>query len=243
MPYTETKITSGDIIEIIKCYSPRIPAKKIARGKNVKVTPEVLKDKNFKNAVLMLNRLINCNFTHLDIFITLSYTDDNLPESYEEAMKNLKNFLRRVKHYLKKNNLPALKYIAITEYKNQRANHHIVLKNMSLDVLEALWQKGWVNMKRMYSQDDFRGLANYLTKEDKAAQKRRWIQSTNLAHPTIERKIISNPNKEIKTPKGYIKVGGDVYATDFGLSEWARFIKFNGFDFGYGKKPPEQRRE
>ena len=243
MPYTETKIISGDIIELIKAYAPRTPGKKIARGKNVKASAEVQRDKNYKNRQLRLNRLINANFTNKDIFLTLSYSDGGLPCSYEAAMRLLKNFLRRLKYHRKKSGLPDLKYIAVTEYKNQRCNHHIVLNSMSLDVIENLWGKGWVNLKRMWSRDDFRGLTNYITKEDKEPNKRGWIPSTNLEQPRIERKIISNPNKELKTPKGYIKIGGDVYATEFGYSEWARYIRINGFDYGFGKKAPSQQKE
>ena len=67
------------------------------------------------------------------------------PESPEEAQRLLRNYIRRVQRARKKQGLPPLKYIAVTEKgsKNGRYHHHVTLSGgMDRDELEKLWGSG-----------------------------------------------------------------------------------------------------
>lgn len=238
MPLLLNRIKAGDLIEDWKVFSLRTPGKKAPRGKNRKVSSQIQKDKNFKNSKNQMDRLACQNFVFGDQMITLSYADPFLPKNYEEAQRECKNFLRRVNYNLRKQGLKTIKYMGCTEGKDQRWNHHIMISHVNLELLEELWGKGWVNMKRLHIDNDFKGLTNYISKEEKEPQKRRWFQSRNLEQPKVEPPKVVSYTYDLKTPPGYIKIDGGIYATEFGFSEYAKYIRIGGFNFGTGKKAP-----
>ena len=87
--------------------------KQSGRGKKAKPTSEVQARLNEHNAEQKLIRILNANFTPEDIEIHLTYTDENLPSTPEEAERDVANYLRRVKRLRKKLELPALKYVNV----------------------------------------------------------------------------------------------------------------------------------
>lgn len=191
MIYREKKIYSGNNLEI-EIYPITIQERKQSRRKKEKESLKKQKNLNDKNAKKHLNRLINTNFTDRDLSITLTYTDDNLPGSEEEARKDIVNYLRRVKHYRKKNNMPELKYIAVIEYKDQeegkkavRIHHHVVMSGMDRDIAEELWKKGRANADRLKADESgYEALSRYISKDPKG--NKRWTQSKNLKQPIIK---------------------------------------------------------
>lgn len=144
---------------------------------------------NDKNAKKHLIRLLNNNFCDKDLAVHLTYTDENLPKSEEQAKKDVANFLRRIKHFRKKNELPELKYIAVCEYgeseeknKKIRLHHHIVINDMDRDKVEELWTKGRANADRLKADENgYAALGKYITKDPKGSK--RWTQSKNLKVP------------------------------------------------------------
>lgn len=192
MPYREKKIYSGDILEI-EIY----PISKIERKQKRKIKEKESKSKqknlNDKNAKKQLMRLLNTNFTKKDLHVTLTYDKQNLPASEDAAKKDVTKFIRRLKYYIKKNNLGELKYIAVIEFREQeegkkeiRLHHHLVVNGIvDRDTLEEIWQKGRANADRL-KPDEFglEGLARYISKDPKG--NKRWIPSRNLKQPTIK---------------------------------------------------------
>ena len=155
--------------------------------------------------------LVNANFGHGDLHISLTYTDANLPRTVEGAEKELKNYLRRVAYKRKKEGLPALKYVAIPACAMQkdgvtpsRIHHHIVMNGgLSRDVVEDLWRKrrernrkkgekiGYANADRLQPEENgLAALCEYLSKQ--AGGKKRWSSSQNLDKPEKE---IVDPGK------------------------------------------------
>lgn len=242
MPLLLNRIKSGDLIEDWKVFSLRTPGsisgKKIPRGKNQKPSSQVQKDRNYKNSKNQMDRLACENFYFGDLLITLSYADQFLPKTYEEAERERKNYIRRLLYNLKKQGVKTknIKYMGRTEGKDQRWNHHIMISNCNLELIEQLWGRGWVNMKRLHIDNDFKGLTNYISKEEKEPQKRRWFQSRNLEQPKVDPPKIVSYSYDLKTPKGYVKVDSQIYATEYGYSEYAKYIRIGGFNFGTGKK-------
>lgn len=190
MPYREKKIYSGKMLEV-EIYPISQRQKKQPRSKKIKETLPKQKKLNDKNAKKHLIRLLNTNFTDKDLAVHLTYTEDKLPVDEEEARRDVTNYLRRIKHYRKKNNLEPLKYIAVIEHKEKeegktvRLHHHIVMSGgMDRDKVEELWGKGRANADRLKADEfGYEGLARYISKDPRGSK--RWTQSKNLKQPTV----------------------------------------------------------
>ena len=111
-----------------------------SRGKRSKPTSAAQAKLNQRHREEKLVRLLHANFTPDDLEIHLTYQQQ--PESPEEAQRLLRNYIRRVQRARKKQGLPPLKYIAVTEKgsKNGRYHHHVTLSGgMDRDELENPW--------------------------------------------------------------------------------------------------------
>lgn len=101
-----------------------------SRGKRSKPTSAAQAKLNQRHREEKLVRLLHANFTPDDLEIHLTYQQQ--PESPEEAQRLLRNYIRRVQRARKKQGLPPLKYIAVTEKgsKNGRYHHHVTLSRI-----------------------------------------------------------------------------------------------------------------
>lgn len=179
--YREKKYVCGDYLEV-NIY----PVFKYqnSRRKKAKPTSEVQKKLNQHNAENNLIRILNANFTKRDLRFDLTYKPEHLPETNEQAQKELQNFLRRLKRYRKTHNLPPLKYVAVSERgsRSGRYHHHLVINGgVEMSELTRLWGKGYTAIKPLqFDSVGLVGIAKYLTKEPLG---NRWSTSKNLIHP------------------------------------------------------------
>lgn len=193
MPYREKKIYSGNFLEV-GVYPISKSERKQPRKKKEKLSSLKQKNLNDKNARKHFTRLANNNFTDNDIVVHLTYTDKELPENEEEAKRDTTNYIRRIKHYRKKHDLPEMKYMAVIEVgeKGKRLHHHVIMSgDIDRDVVEKLWGKGRANADRLKADENgYEALAKYMTKSQKVVKgqegKKRWIQSRNLKQPDIK---------------------------------------------------------
>ena len=187
--YRERKYTCGDYIEI--AIYP-VYTQKRGRSKRKKPTSEVQQRLNRRHATDRLRRLLHTNFTPKDLFVTLTFDDDNLPETVADCQRAVQNFLRRLKRKYAKAGLEP-KYIYIIEYgeEHQRLHAHLVISSgLSRDELSALWGQGTVSADRLrFEADGLTALAVYLTKgkddEGDRITFKRWCGSRSLEKPTI----------------------------------------------------------
>ena len=101
--YMVKKITSGQVVERRKSYVGRKPSRRGARIKGN--SGEKKQENNRQQAVLALARLLNCNYTHGDALLTLTFIDEALERcggTFEGAVKEAKNFLDRIARRMKK---------------------------------------------------------------------------------------------------------------------------------------------
>ena len=177
-------------------------SRKGKRAKKEKISEPKQRNLNDKNARRYLTQLANTNFGEDDLHVTATYKNKFLPATIEEAEKEVTNYLRRVSYRRKKEGLPPLQYILVTEYstgkdgeKPVRIHHHIFMNGgLERDIVEDLWcrrkQKGqkkgerigYINADRL--QPDENGVAAlcaYLTKNPNG--KKRWSSSQNLEKP------------------------------------------------------------
>lgn len=154
-----------------------------SRGKRSKPTSAAQAKLNQRHREEKLVRLLHANFTPDDLEIHLTYQQQ--PESPEEAQRLLRNYIRRVQRARKKQGLPPLKYIAVTEKgsKNGRYHHHVTLSGgMDRDELEKLWGLGYANSRRLqFTESGLAGLGHYIVKSPLYA--RAWNASKNLIDP------------------------------------------------------------
>ncbi|WP_326511373.1 rolling circle replication-associated protein [Clostridium intestinale] len=192
MPYREKKFYLGSTRKYLEVEHFPISFKERSKRRKDKKKETIPKQKNLndKNAKKYLIRIINHNFTDKDLIAHLTYIDKYLPKSEEEARKDIKNYLLRVRRWRKKNGIKEeLKYIAIIEYRDQvegkkaiRIHHHVIINDMDRDILEDLWKKGRANVDRLQADEyGYEALARYVTKDPQG--KKRWVPSKNLKPP------------------------------------------------------------
>ena len=190
--YRVKTIRAGGMLEceIFPIWATQTEA---TRAKKVRESRQAQKNLNHKNTRKKIMRLTNNNFTGADLWGTFGYDDANLPATPEQAQKDITNFIRRIKRRRKKLGLPALRYIYVTEWKQEadenggeiRAHHHVIMSgDMDRDEVESLWSGGaYPQTRRLRVKEDcgLNGLACYLSKGAKG--QKRWGHSTNLKMP------------------------------------------------------------
>ncbi len=176
--------------------------KKGTRSKRKKVTVPKQKRLNEKNARRRFTQLAEANFGRGDLSVTLTYSDEFLPATLEDAEREVQNYIRRVKRRREKEEVGDLKYILVTSSRTEedgtpvRIHHHLLFnKGLDRDTVESLWRKrrrkgekegrsiGYANADRI-QEDPNSGIArlcSYLM--GNPTQKRRWTCSQNLERP------------------------------------------------------------
>jgi len=189
----------GEVLEVEAFPFWEIKGRGRKKGQTTKPTRHVQKKLNHKNAKRHLERLLNLNFQKgRDVFLTVTHTDENAPQTEAEAKKCLENYLRRLRYFVKQHDeLSNLKYIAVTEWKKSstgimKPHYHIVLNIPDRDAVERLWGHGRTNARILQADPDggLQGLAKYFvgpeySDKDAARQKhqRRYNASNNLKQP------------------------------------------------------------
>lgn len=208
--YRERKYTCGDYIEV--AIYP-VYTQQRGRSKRKKPTSEVQQRLNRRHATDRLRRLLHTNFTPKDLFVTLTFDDDSLPETVADCQRTVQNFLRRVKRkYAKAGLVP--KYIYVLEYgdEHQRLHAHLIInEGLSRDELSALWGQGTVSADRLrFEADGLTTLAVYLTKgsddEENRPTFKRWCGSRSLENPTTTEHDGRISHKKMR---GFCENGGD----------------------------------
>ena len=200
--YATKSIYSGTQLEVEifpeftkRCMIP-------AAGKR-KPTKEEMQNLNDKNARKKVIRMLNTNFGK-GYWITHDYENRFLPESMEEALKDIQNYFRRVNRLLKKKGMERAKYLYVTEWEEDiRCHHHLVIDcGLTMDELNRLWTKGKRSELRPidYDENGLTGMANYITKKPRG--KRRWNTSKgNLKQPTIRKNHSTFKRKHARAMK------------------------------------------
>lgn len=184
--YRVKTIKSGNFLEseIYPLWKSKGQATKAKKQMESRKTQKNLNDKNAKKIII---RKVNSNFTEEDIMATLTYKGS--PPDEKQARKDIQNYIRRIREFRRKNELPELKYIYVIEFEKEgnakkKIHHHILINSMDRDVVEKLWTKGYANSKRL-QPDEFglEGIARYMTKDPKGTK--RWCASKNLKKPIV----------------------------------------------------------
>jgi len=188
----EYHIISGKIIETRRCWLTSRDQLHPVRGQRKVGNTSLNKIKqNEKEAVRILARILNTNFGEGFLFVTLKYSNENLPADYEAARKNASQFLRKARAEYSKTHERAMRYICVNANWSPKRNckarlhHHIVLDLHSIDVLAKLWPVGEFHVERVRNPSDLTRLAAYLcaNTRDLEPGKKQWTSSKGLDKP------------------------------------------------------------
>ena len=188
--YRVKTIRAGEMLdcEIFPIWNTRAEVRQAKAHKSRKAQERL----NIENRKKKITRYGNENFTKADCWGTFTYDDEHLPATPEQARRDIRNLIRRMKRKAKKEGIKNFKYIYVTEGKKRskkngggiRYHHHIVFTGgMDRDEVEQMWEGGARREVHRLQPDKFgiTGLARYIGK--KAKGKLYWGHSTNLDLP------------------------------------------------------------
>lgn len=200
--YREKIYKCGDYIDVQ--VFPVFAHGNTRRKKRAKPTSEMQSRLNQRNAERALIRLLNANFTEDDISVTLTFSEEHLPDSYEEAERRMKNFLRRVKRLRAKLGLSEIKYIIIPG--SGRYHFHIPM-NGGIDdkTLASLWPYGYCNtIHFQFNESGLEGHARYVARQFEEDQYggRDLLSMLDIDEETGEVSEMQNAECKMKRKKG-----------------------------------------
>lgn len=167
---------------------------------------------NNKRRMLELEQLTHANFVPGDFHITCTYEnqDPDRPDLYEymereRAMKDIRNYLRRIKHLLKKHgcDLTQFRWICVTVTKEGdsesvnprvRHHHHLLVHGIPEELrndVERLWKFGYCNADRLQDSDKgFAAIAGYIARQENSYNgenngRRSFSVSKNIIRPEV----------------------------------------------------------
>lgn len=136
--------------------------------------------------------ILAANFRSRDLVATLSYRDEALPKTREDADRRLDNFIRALRKYRSCRD-EALVYCRTTEgyHSGGRLHHHLIINTTGEDyeIIRTLWSKNGDNVEFEYfGWDGAERWAKYLTKEPREQGRRHvgdrtWRTSRNVKRP------------------------------------------------------------
>lgn len=198
-------------------------------------TTKAQRECNLRRAVKRLMWLMNANFRDGDLLVTLDYRKSERPESTERMNKDAVNFLNKVKRRLKKlyGKKAVLKYIRVVEIGSKGArHHHMLLPYMELWILKESWDKGGIDVKPLYSDGNYRKIAEYFVKYARKKEngeetdiRKLWYPSRGLKRVKDGKpKVISSRKVgKVRIPKGWYL---DQESVRQGMSEYDGYETF-----------------
>lgn len=187
MTYRTKTIRSGPVVECEVYPIFTRSQEKAARKARENLTPERQQRANQAYAIRRVIRLANCNFSPDDLHVTLTYGTN--PPPWEQAQKDVRNFLRRLNRRRTRRGLDNAAYIyAIEDNESglkKRIHVHMLLSGgLSRDEIEACWRKGWANADRLQpNEEGLAAIARYITKAQR--NRKKWVCSHGLKQPEV----------------------------------------------------------
>lgn len=204
-------IKAGQTTERYKFWAP-VQAK--PRGRRLQRCTPRAQDANEHTAEKRVTRLINCNFTHRDAMLGLSYDKAHYAalldqaggdpgKEKEIAEKDVKKFLDRYKYHAKKAGIRLSVYFCVVSDMDGDTGElvhdhaHLLVKAGYVRMegghlyigekdLEELWGKGSINHKSLWDEPDFGALARYLMRQvRRVPDKAKYIAARGLKKPVI----------------------------------------------------------
>lgn len=222
-------IRAGRLVWDITYTVPRPNASKQERKRIREVTEEQIQRTNANTAQRKLEMLMATNFDEGDLVLTVTYRDEDLPDSADVPRKHLGKVFAQMRAYRKARDLPDLKYIYVLEgrHGDHRPHAHIIINAAGgdLELMRSLWIWGDDIQINYIRERGYDGWAGYLTKERREASlngKKQFVGSRNLARPVTTYEWVDDGTTVDAPP------GAQVLDEGGGRNEIAscRFVKY-----------------
>ena len=213
---------AGKTIEVDRYHINHIP-KKGPRGKKREESPERIKKSNLRKRTDRLRQLMNANFNDREFWsMTLTYKKGEEPKSIRQVRNDASDLVSRLRKTAALFGTE-LKFIYVIGAGPHRRHVHITVNALpDMAIFRGCWTHGHVSMTPLYSDGQYRDLADYYIKnaqetkeqEEALGEKpgRMFSCSQNLKQPIVEKHIVPGRLKdEPKTIPGYYIEKGSVY--------------------------------
>lgn len=242
MPNCKRVTRSGAVYEV-EFYPVSETVRDFSKSKpkpvNVRTDEEKARYNNHKSEKHFV-RIVNTNFTSAAYYITLTYDNEHLPSSYTEAVKNLDNYIRRLRY-----SNPYAKIVAVTGHgsRSGRLHHHLIVSGVSECDILSKWTFGEIAKVEHLRKDnyynginhgeDFTALAIYLHQHTPTEHKgKRWRQTKSIQPPVQEKakqvERVYSPERPPKAPKGFMFVEArtsDYYKSGYVYFKYVREVQ------------------
>lgn len=173
------------------------------RAKKITGTSPAQKRLNDKKAIRYFNRLVHTNFDENDLFVDLTFNNENLPANRDDAIRIVKNYIARIRRLRKRKKLSEMKYVYVTSDSDDMGNkkrlhiHMIMNGGLDRDEVEKTWNCGYCQTDRLQPNEyGVTGKVMYMARQSKGD--RMWSASKNLEKPVaiVSDKAISRGKAE-----------------------------------------------
>lgn len=230
MSKTLKQTRAGRLVCAVVYTTPTAGEAARTRGQKLRASAAAREKLNARTSFQKLERLLAANFDTGDLFVTLTYDDEHLPDCRDAAVRRIRSFFSRFRGIRRIMDEETL-YIYNVEgvFPGGRLHHHVVLNSTGQDVeaVRQAWLYGQdVEVIRLTFDRDhsYEDLASYLTKEPREwghprVGERTWTPSLNLRRPEQETERVPDcvtltapPEAEILSNEGPIRNGYGEYA-------------------------------
>lgn len=202
---------------------------------------------NLKYAWQKLELLIAANFGRRDLWVTLTYDDEHLPGSRQEAARRFNSFIRRLRKVRGRRG-EVLRYLYCTEgrHGDGRWHHHVLINATGDDFRELVtaWGAGQVDIQRIRvdRERNFESLAKYMCKERRdSVGQRLWSGSRNLARPRSECFRVPE-DTPLDIPRGAVPLAEISERNSYGVFKYIKYL-MPGWERGAAAPRSRRRRK
>ena len=170
------------------------------RGKRFQPTSEVQKKCNERNRMRYLSDLLHLNFTPEDVAFHPTYEERWLPETFEDALKHRRNFVKRLKRAWAKATGRGEKeckiFMVTAQSSTGRVHHHMIMSGgLSFAQITKIWGMGHCDPRQLeFDENGITGLSHYIAKENERKTKRSWATTKNFIKPEYDKRdgVVTN---------------------------------------------------
>lgn len=195
------KIVSGRVVEkrdvLMDVSLDPTSRRPRPRGKRRGKSAASQVERNLREAVKRLARVLNCNFQGGDLFLSLKYSDERLPATKEEAKREVRNFVRRIARAYRAATGKKLRWALVTADRSSktgkpvRLHHHVVMDAVDWALIAKHWPADQFSYRRLDGGGDYTAIARYMVMNAGYAGKskadfgptRTWSTSQGLEKP------------------------------------------------------------
>lgn len=193
----EKTVYAGKTVEVSRYHINHIP--KGPRHKKKEESPERIKKANLRRRTDRLRQLMNANFNDSFWSLTLTYRKGEEPESIRGVRDDAADFVRRLRQCARLFGSD-LKFIYVIGAGKHRRHIHITVNALpDMAIFTGCWIHGYVSMTRLYSNGQYKDLADYYIKNAQETKEQEeiigekpgqmYVTSKNLTQPVEEKRV------------------------------------------------------